>query len=493
MNENCGVFAAYDLEKRRNVTPYVIKGLVDLQHRGQLSAGITSFLKTRKSLLKTFKGNGLVDEVFALANAGHSRKIIEDFQGIACIGHTRYATSGNTDPELAQPFEYRHSMASKWFALCFNGNLANYQELAARLRAEGYHMKHDVDTEILMLYLAKALQTEGQIRFSEVFTFLQSQIDGACNAVFLNGSGDLVIYRDQHGIRPLCYGIHDNILFVASEDSALNRFVPDIHDIKPGEMLSVVDDHTKIQVDQISPQKPAHCYFEWVYFSNVASNIDGIPVYLTRIRFGQELAKIEDQPMDDSCVVIAVPDSARASGKGFADALHVEQSEGIARNRYAKRTFIEGADRERKAQEKYFVIRDVIDGKRVFLIEDSLVRATTLKALIAAIRAKAAPKEIHIRIACPPIFAPCFYGIDIPTSRELFAPQFHEPLLSGQLPPEILAAMARDFQVNSIKFLPVESLVNAIGLEANRLCMACIKGQYPTKAGEKNYLQQKDS
>lgn len=366
MKENCGVFAAYDLEKRRNVTPYVIKGLVDLQHRGQLSAGITSFLDTRKALLKTFKGNGLVDEVFALANAERSGEIVENFEGSACIGHTRYATSGNTDSELAQPFEYRHSMPAKWFALCFNGKPANYQKLAEKLQSEGHHMKHDVDTEILMLYLAKTMQSAGQLKLSEVFSFLQQQMDGACNIAFINGAGDLIAYRDQHGFRPLCYGVNDNILFIASEDSALRRFVTDVHNIRPGEMLSVVGDHTKIEVEQIADQKPAHCYFEWVYFSNVASNIDGIPVYLTRIKFGQELAKIEDQPVDDTCVVIAVPDSARASGKGFADALSIEQSEGIARNRYAKRTFIEDADRERKAQEKYFIIREVIDEKKSF-------------------------------------------------------------------------------------------------------------------------------
>ncbi len=489
MNENCGVFAAYDLEKRRNVTPYVISGLRDLQHRGQLSAGITSFADTRSALLKTFKKNGLVHEVFSLGEPAKAARIVEDLQGNACIGHTRYATSGKTNAELAQPFEYRHSIPSKWFAFCFNGNVANYEEMAAQLKAEGYHLKHEVDTEILMLLLAKATQSQ-QPKFSEVFSALQQQIDGACNLAFLNGNGDFAATRDQLGFRPLCYGVDDNVLFVSSEDSALHRFVKDVHPIQPGEILSVTGDHHEVKREQLSRKDPAHCFLEYSYFSNAASSFDGIPIYLTRIKLGQEVAGIEDQTLDDSCVAISIPDSARAAGKGFADALDMEQSDGIIKNNFAKRTFIEGMDRGKKVQEKYSIIREVIDGKRVFLIDDSLVRATTLEGLVAMLRAQASPKEIHLRIACPPIFAPCFYGIDLPTSRELFASQFNEPLLTGQLPPAVLAAMAQYFHVDSIKFLPVESLSKAIGLETNRLCMACINGQYPTPAGARNYAKQ---
>ncbi len=491
MNDNCGVFAAYDLEKRRNVTPEVINGLLDLQHRGQLSAGISSFQETRDSLLKTYKKNGLVNEVFALLDAEYYRAISKDMQGTACIGHTRYATSGSLNTELAQPFEYRHSIPSKWFSFCFNGNLANYENLKTQLTAEGHHLKHHVDTEILMHHLAKALKG-GQVPLPEVFRYLQQEIDGACNIAFLNGNGDFAAYRDQHGIRPLCYAVHDRILYVSSEDYGLRNLTDNIHSIKPGEMISVVGDHKTVQLEQVAEPKPAHCYFEWVYFSNTASSIDDIPVYLARIKFGEELAAIEDQPLDDECVVVAVPDSARAAGQGFSKATGIEQGEGILKNRYAQRTFIEGhADRERKVAEKYSYIRQVLDGKKVFLVEDSLARATTFKFLVQALRAHASPKEIHLRVACPPIFAPCFYGIDIPNERELFAPKFHESLTSGVLPPEVLKKMAEVLNVDSIKFLPVESLVKAIGLEANKLCMACINRQYPTPAGIQNYAMQK--
>ena len=344
-----------------------------------------------------------------------------------------------------------------------------------------------------MLIITKIMQSQSIGNFAEVFNYLQNQIDGAYNIAILNGKGDFAAYRDKHGFRPLCYGVQDNILFVASEDSALRPFTANIHPVQPGEMLTVSGDNPVVEREQIQNPEPAHCYLEWAYFANVATTIDAIPVYLTRVKLGRGLADIEDQKLDNDCVVIAIPESARAAGKGFSDKLNLPVSEGIIKNIYSGRTFIEPpGTRSQKIEEKYLIIPEAIDGKRIFIVDDSLIRASTLKFLIQSLKKQASPREIHLRIAAPPVFAPCYYGIDIPTPKELFAPQFMEQLLSGQLPQDILEKMAQYFDVDSIRFLPVESMPKAIGIDTGKLCMACITGKYPTPAGTKNYSNTKN-
>jgi amidophosphoribosyltransferase len=215
----------------------------------------------------------------------------------------------------------------------------------------------------------------------------------------------------------------------------------------------------------------------------VASTLDGRSVYLARKALGEELARLETLTIDEDTIVVPVPDTSKAAADAMAYALKVPCTEGLIRNRYSGRTFIEGGrDRKRKAETKYTPLREVLENKRVLLVEDSIVRATTLHVLVQRIREMGQPREIHVRVACPPIISPCFYGIDMSTISELFAPKF----LKGQpLTPEIEARMAAQMGADSLRYLPVEAVARAIGMPADQLCQACINGEYPTPCGQR--------
>jgi amidophosphoribosyltransferase len=273
-------------------------------------------------------------------------------------------------------------------------------------------------------------------------------------------------------------------LFAAASESValLNiGFAPEsIKSLPPGHAAIVSDGHLEIQRFAASPRH-AHCFFEWVYFSNVASTLDGRSVYLSRKALGEELAALETIPIDKHTVVVPVPDTSKAAADAMAYKLKVPCVEGLIRNRYSGRTFIEGGDdRKRKAEAKYTPLREVLEGKRVLLVEDSIVRSTTMKVLLERMRRLGQPREVHVRVACPPIISPCFYGIDMSTVAELFAPHF---LNGGMLTSEIEAKMARQLGADSLRYLPVASIARAIGFHSDELCRACITGDYPTPAG----------
>ena len=249
-------------------------------------------------------------------------------------------------------------------------------------------------------------------------------------------------------------------------------------------MITDSPERFELQRSRRSPRQ-AHCFFEWIYFANVASTMDERSVYLSRKALGEELARLETVPIDDDTVVVPVPDTSKAAADAMAYKLRVPSVEGLIRNRYTGRTFIEGNDsRRQKAETKYTPLREVLEGKRVLLVEDSIVRSTTMKVLINRIRELGGAREIHVRVACPPIIAPCFYGIDMSTIGELFAPPF---LHDGQLTDEAQAEMAQNLGADSLRYLPVESIARAIGFDADQLCQACITGEYPTPFGQKLY------
>ena len=302
--------------------------------------------------------------------------------------------------------------------------------------------------------------------------------------VFLDALGDMIVARDPLGIKPLCYAIEGPLFAAASESVALMNlgFAPEsIKPVPPGQAVIISDGRFEIQTFAQSVRQ-AHCFFEWVYFANVASTLDGRSVYLARKALGEELARLETVAIDDYTVVVPVPDTSKAAADAMAYALSVPSVEGLIRNRYSGRTFIEGScDRKRKAETKYTPLREVLEAKRVILVEDSIVRATTLKVLLQRIRQIGLPREIHVRVACPPIIAPCFYGIDMSTLSELFAAHF---LQDGPLTPEIEARMAARLGADSLRYLPVEAVARAIGFEPGNLCQACITGRYPTPCGQ---------
>lgn len=502
LHHECGVAALYHLGSHAErssvwtgdpdqVSRLMPRMLLDLQNRGQLAAGMATYNPSRDQLVDTYKEIGTVIEAFRINHPAKFASIMEEYAGRAAIGHTRYATCGATSRSYAQPFERRHGCKWKWFAFAFNGQLTNFADLRQQLlQNHDYHLTRDNDTEVIMHYIAHAMSGDDhRPDLVEMFRRLGKQFDGAYNLVFLNAVGDMVVLRDPMGIRPLVYGLDGAMFGAASESVALqNLGFRNIKSVEPGQMILIRDGEVSIHRFAES-RKPAHCFFEWIYFANVSSTLDDRSVYLSRARLGQELAKQEMAlgrvPLDpDETVVVPVPDTGKAAADAMAFTLGIPSVEGLIRNRYIGRTFIEGANRADKVRLKFTPLREVLSGKRVLLVEDSIVRSTTLKSLLHHLRDQGGAKEVHVRVACPPILAPCFYGIDMSTVKELFAPKF----MRGKVPTVgEQDAMAAELGADSLFYLPVDAVARCIGLADDRLCRACLTGDYPTPAGEQLY------
>lgn len=502
IHHECGVAAVYHLpgQGRSPLCPdqgpeeasrLIPRMLLDIQNRGQLAAGITSFHPRRSQLIDTHKDVGTVNEVFRLSHQAEYEKLMQRYAGPAAIGHVRYATCGPDDRGYAQPFERHHLQKHKWFSFAFNGQLANYQELRDKLLADGdHHLARETDTEIFMHELSRELSGEKRPTLVEMIRNVNSRLDGAYTLALVNARGDMLVARDPLGIKPLCWAKEGPLFAAASESVALLNlgFKPEnIRSLEAGMAITIVDGVFSITRFAESSRR-AHCFFEWIYFANVASTLDDRSVYLSRTALGEELARMElaagDVPLDDA-IVVPVPDTSKAAADAMAFRLGIPSREGLIRNRYSGRTFIEsGQGRRRKAQTKYTPLREVLEGKRIFLVEDSIVRSTTMKVLLNRIREYGGAKEIHVRVACPPIVAPCFYGIDMSTVDELFAPKF---LQGRELTPEIEAEMAEALEADSLRYLPIDAIARAIRLRDTDLCQACITGQYPTPHGQQLY------
>ena len=461
--------------------------LLDIQNRGQLAAGMTTYNPRRNQLIATYKDVGSVSEVFRLSHRGKFESLMDEYAGRAAIGHVRYATCGQDDRGYAQPFERHHIKKHKWFSFAFNGQLANYQEMRGELLDDDdNYLSRESDTEVLMHQFCSALAREPQPIPINVCRRIAGKLDGAYSLVFLDALGNMMVARDPLGIKPLSYAIEGPLVAAASESVALLNVgfaSENIKTIPPGHALTVYRGQVELQ-PFAEPRRHAHCFFEWVYFANVASTMDGRSVYLARKALGEELALLETVSIDEDTVVVPVPDTSKAAADAMAYALKIPSVEGLIRNRYSGRTFIEAdGDRRRKAETKYTPLREVLEGKRILLVEDSIVRATTLHVLLRRIRDFGRPKEIHVRVACPPIISPCFYGIDMSTIGELFAPKF---LHGGEcIRPEDEAEMAAQLGADSLRYLPVEAVSRAIGIPADHLCRACITRQYPTPCGRR--------
>ncbi|MYA24653.1 MAG: amidophosphoribosyltransferase, partial [Gemmatimonadetes bacterium] len=459
--------------------------LLDLLNRGQLASGFSTFNPDRAQLLDTYKDVGTVSEVFRTSHPGKHRSILGEYAGRAGIGHTRYATSGAADSRYAQPFERHHARPWKWFSFAFNGQLANYAEMKRQLQDDrGYHFSLGTDTEIIMHALAHGLRGERKPSLKRVMGEAAAMFDGAYNIAFLDALGRMFVARDPMGIRPMHWAVQGQLFGAASESVALtNAGFEDIRALEPGQMVVVEDSRLRV-VRYASVQQNARCFLEWVYFSNVASQIDGMGVYQSRAAAGERLAACEDQFIDEDSIVVPVPDTAKAAGDAFAYHLGIPCMEGLIRNRYVGRTFIQpDAVRQQSAQSKYTPLPSVLEGKRVFLVEDSIVRSLTLKTLVSQLRSRGGVREVHVRVACPPIVAPCFYGIDMSTLGELFAPKFLKGRRGGRVRNETLAEMARALGVDSLRYLDVADLAETIGCDEGELCLGCVTGRYPTEWG----------
>jgi len=502
LKHECGVAALYWLDKpagkggpasravkERNgfVTWMVPSMLLDLQNRGQLAAGMSSYNPHRLQILDTFKDLGTVAEAFRMSHPAKCQAVLTEYAGKAAIGHTRYATCGLDDARYAQPFERHHGRLWKWFTFAFNGQLANYTQLRDRLLSRrNYHFTLNTDTEIIMHLLSYALRGDKARPLRDVMSSLARSFDGAYNIAFLDAMGRMFVCRDPLGFRPMCWAVQGRLFAAASESVALSNLgFKDIRQLEPGQMAVI--EGGRLRFEQFARvRRHAHCFFEWIYFANVASMIDESGVYVARAHAGRRLAELEDQPTDASCIVVPVPDTAKAAADAFAYEIGVPSVEGLIRNRYIGRTFIQpGTTRKYSAENKYTPLGSVLAGKRVFLVEDSIVRSTTLKALVRQIRRRGRAKEIHVRVACPPIIAPCFYGIDMSTLGELFAPKFIRGGYAGSPPPDALAGMSAELGIDSLRYLSVGDLADCLGITLDSLCLGCVTGKYPTEGGRK--------
>ncbi len=506
LHEECGVVAIYHLpsgdpsplcpsQGREEVSRLVPRMLLDLQNRGQLAAGMTTFSPFRKQLIDTHKEVGAVSEVFHFTKRNDFADLMREYAGRAAIGHVRYATSGRDDRSYAQPFERHHIKKHKWFSFAFNGQLANYNNLRETLLNDGNtYLARETDTEIFMHYLCAALSPQDEPNLLEVCKNIGEMFDGAYSMVFMNALGEMFVARDPLGIKPLLYAVEGSLFAAASESVALFNLgfaAESIKNVEPGQIIIVNEKGIRFEKFAEST-KTAHCFFEWVYFANVASTLDGKSVYMARKNLGVELAKQEraltDVRIDSDTIVVPVPDTSKAAADSMAYELGVPSLEGLIRNRYSGRTFIEGGEyRLRKAETKYTPLREVLQGKKIFLVEDSIVRSTTMRVLLERIRKLCNVNEIHVRAACPPIIGPCFYGVDMSTYGELFVSHYMQDAPPDEwiVTREIENKMAADLGADSLRYLPLESVSRAIGLEGNQLCRACINGKYPTLWGQK--------
>lgn len=451
LNEECGIFGVWGHEDASQLTYY---GLHSLQHRGQEGTGIVA---TDGETLKGIKGEGLVSEIF-------TQEAIKELTGKAAIGHVRYATAGGGGYENVQPLLFHFQSGS--MALAHNGNLVNATALKSQLEAQGSIFQTSSDTEVL----AHLIRRGGFAAFKERVKNALTMIKGAYAFLILTET-ELMVALDPNGMRPLSLGKIGEGYVVASETCAFDVVGAEfIRDILPGELLVIDDNGFRSEMFSVA-SNIAMCTMEYVYFSRPDSNINGINVHTARKNLGKRLAV--EAPIEAD-VVTGVPDSSISAAIGYAEATGIPYELGLIKNRYVGRTFIQPSQslREQGVKMKLSAVRGVVEGKRVIMVDDSIVRGTTSKRIVNMLR-EAGATEVHVLISSPPIKNPCFYGIDTSTKEELIASKYSVEELR-----EIIGA-------DSLIFLSTEGMIDAIGRtdddETRGHCLACFTGKYPTE------------
>lgn len=457
MNECCGVVA---VASRNKVAENIYIALMALQHRGQEAAGMAIFNKK----IENFKGLGLVDEAFKRIN-------LQEINGNVGIGHVYYSIKISS-PENAQPTLLQTPVGE--IAIAHNGIITNWKKLKEELMEKGHSFLYGNEEEVVGYLLAKYLEDKS---IEKAVKSLMKKIEGSYSfTLMLN---DRVFgLRDPLGIKPLCLGEIENGYIIASESVAIDALGGKfIRDVMPGELIEITPDGYK-SYKLVNEKHKAHCFFEYVYFARADSVIDGIDVYKTRERLGEILA--EEHPVDADYVV-PIPDSGRAHAYGYSKASGIPLAEGLMKNRYIARTFILPTQqiREKLVQMKLNPVKSIINGKKIVLVDDSIVRGTTIKKIIALLKRHGA-KEVHVRIGSPPIIAPCYFGIDMTTREQLIASN------------KTIEEIRKEINADSLGYISIDGLVKAIGIEKNNLCLGCVTGEYPVKIeGEKYRFQER--
>jgi len=446
--EECGVFGIFGHSEAANLT-YL--GLYALQHRGQEAVGIATSDGGR---LQVHKALGHVADAF-------DESTIKRLGGMSAVGHVRYSTAGDSGLKNAQPILI--DCAHGEIAICHNGNLVNAQELREWLVREGSIFQTTSDTEVLLhLYARSKAGSPEQAIIESV-----SQAQGAFSLVLLTRDR-LIAVRDPHGFRPLTLGRLGDAFIVCSETCALDLIDAEwLRDVEPGEVLIIGPEGMK-SIRPFAPARHAHCIFEHVYFARPDSFVFETSVNETRTEFGRQLAR--ESPVEAD-VVVPIPDSGVCAATGFAEQAGLPLRMGLIRNHYVGRTFIEPhqAIRHFGVRVKLNPVRSILEGRRVVLVDDSIVRGTTSKKIVRMVRAAGA-REVHMRISCPPTISPCFYGVDTPQRAELIR--------------EFIGA-------DSVSYLSLEGLLQSVGPRRSSYCTSCYTGRYPVAVPQNQaaYLQ----
>jgi amidophosphoribosyltransferase len=452
MKEECGVFGIY--APGSNVAQLTYYGLYALQHRGQESAGIAV---SDGRTIRGEKGMGLVSEVF------HDTSKFERLSGYIGLGHVRYSTSGSSLLVNAQPLLVRYR--NGFLAIVHNGNLVNGRELRHSLEHEGSIFQATTDSEVIAHLIARS----GEEEIEDALKVSLPKLSGAFAYVLMTPD-KLVGVRDPHGIRPLSLGETSDGYVLASETCAFDTVGAEfVRDIEPGEMV-IIDKKGPRFIRYAKSKKKSLCVFEFIYFARPDSNIEGKNVHMVRKRLGRKLA--QENPVDAD-IVTGVPDSSLSAASGVAEQLGLPYEMGFIKNRYIGRTFIQPSQEIRTlgVRLKLNPVRQIVEGRRVVMVDDSIVRGTTSMRIIEMLR-HAGAKEVHVLISSPPVTSSCFYGIDTSSTGELIAARMNTK------------EMARAIGADSLGFLSEEGMLDCVDLPHKDFCTACFSGRYPIEAGK---------
>ena len=453
--DSCGVVG---MSSDVNVVPYIHKALSVIQHRGQESAGISVFDGKEQV---TVKNSGLV----TVALNEHN---LSGLSGNNGIGHVRYSTAGAKDPINSQPLTV--DSAKGKVSVAHNGDIVNSPDLKEHYLEKGWSFLTASDAELISRIIAKHLShTDDPV---DAIRLSMGELDGAYSlAVMIDGR--VFGVRDPYGFRPLCIGKVGGGYMIVSESAAFITLRGEfVRDVMPGEIVEVMKDEVlSYPIEHESPK--AHCMFEWIYFARPDSIMDGREVYDVRRKIGIILAREAPADVD---LVMPVPDSGRGHAIGYAIASGIPYEEGFMKNRIVDRTFIlpEQSARENAVSMKMNPIRSTVNGKRILIVDDSIVRGTTLIKLVKMLK-DAGAKEVHVRIGCSPVIAPCYYGVDMTTTNQFIACTHTTEQIR-----EVIGA-------DSLAYISIPGLIEALGIPEKDLCLACVNGRYPTKITDKKY------
>ena len=450
----CGIIGIHN---NKEAATLAYMGLYAQQHRGQEGAGVVS--SDGKELYRHM-GQGLVSDVFS------NPDVFDSLVGDSAIGHVRYSTTGNSDPKNVGPLTF--NMGDYSLSIAHNGNLVNIDGIRKQLQDDGALFQTSTDTEIIIHLLAR----EKGNTLAEKLGKVLNKIEGAYSLILLSPN-EIIAARDPHGIRPFCMGKLKDTLVFASETCALDLLgAKYVREVKPGEIIVVNDDGFYSQLFT-EPQEPKHCIFEYIYFSRPDSQIFGKSVDKMRRAFGRKLSR--ENPDETGDIVISVPDSSNTCALGYSQESGVKHEIGLIRNHYVGRTFIFPSQRLRdvSVRLKFNTVKGVLKDKEVIIIDDSIVRGTTLLKLVKLIRESGA-KRVHVRISSPPVKHPCFYGMDFPTVEELAAGNRSEKEIQKMI------------DVDSLGYLSLEGTLESTSQKKTNFCTACFSGDYPIQNKDKN-------